>query len=207
MPPLLHPRQDVRTSVDVFPQRPLRLVIGLAMGGVSACRSVAARVDDGLRPGRRVIGSFGRFGRALLIAQIALSMTCLVGAGLFTATLAPLRANDTSLQSQRIVFTRAYREPGDRQTLPPEYYQTLVSDLAHMPGADAAALSVYYPTYFRVTGPLPTEHYTRADSVATPEVAALPELVSPGFFDLFRLPRLQGRDFTWDDGPVNPPLR
>jgi hypothetical protein len=115
-----------------------------------------------------------------------------------------LRANDTSLQSQRIVFTRAYREPGDRHLLPPEYYQTLVGDLAGMPGAEAAALSVYYPTYFPVTGPVPTEHYTRADRIATPEVAVIPELVSPGFFDLFRLPRLQGRDFSWDDGPEKP---
>jgi hypothetical protein len=73
-----------------------------------------------------------------------------------------------------------------------------------MPGAEAAALSVYYPTYFGVTGPIPTEHYTRADEVAGPEVTVLPECVSPGFFDLFRLPRLQGRDFTWDDGPGKP---
>src|SRR5262245_54947046 len=182
----------------------LTLLIGLAMGVVSAWRSVAVRVDDGLRPGRRIIGSFGRFGRGLLVAQVALSMTCLVGAGLFRATLAHLRANDTSLQSQRIVFTRAYREPGDRQLLPPEYYQTLVADLGQMPGADAAALSVYYPTYFGVTGPVPTEHYTRADGFAAPEVTVLPEFVSPGFFDLFRLPRLQGRDFSWDDGPGKP---
>jgi predicted permease len=182
----------------------LTLLIGLAMGVVSAWRSVAARVDECLRPGRGSIGSFGRVGRGLLVAQVALSMTCLVGAGLFTATLAHLRANDTSLQSQRIVFTRAYREPGDRQLLPPEYYQTLVADLGHMPGADAAALSVYYPTYFRVTGPVPTEHYTRADGYAAPEVTVLPEFVSPGFFDLFRLPRLQGRDFSWDDGPGKP---
>src|SRR5688572_14708230 len=180
------------------------LLIGLAMGVVSAWRSVAVRVDEGLRGGRGTTGSFGRFGRGLLVAQVALSMTCLVGAGLFTATLVRLRANDTSLQSQRIVFTRAYREPGDRYLLPPEYYQTLVADLGHMPGAEAAALSVYYPTYFAVKGPVPMEHYTRADDLAAPEVAVMPEFVSPGFFDLFRLPRLQGRDFSWDDGPGKP---
>ena len=28
--------------------------------------------------------------------------------------------------------------------------------------------------------------------------------MSPGFFDLFRLPRLQGRDISWDDGPGKP---
>jgi len=129
----------------------------------------------------------------------------LVGAGLFTATLAHLRANDTSLQSQRIIFTRAYREPGDRQVLPPEYFQALVTELAHMPGAEAAALSVYYPTYYPMTVPVPIFYrYTRADSITPLDAAVQTEIVSPGFFDLFRLPRLQGRDFSWDDGPGKP---
>ena len=132
-------------------------------------------------------------------------MTLLVGAALFTATLAHLRANDTSLQSQRIVFTRAFREPGDRQVLPLDYYRTLVTGLAQMPGADAAALSVYYPTYFAVTGPLPTDyHYMQADGVTPLDATVLTDFVSPGFFNLFKLPRLEGRDFSWDDGPGKP---
>ena len=48
----------------------------------------------------------------------------------------------------------------------PEYYQALVTELARMPGADAAALSVYYPTYFGLKVAVPTDyHYTRADGV------------------------------------------
>jgi predicted permease len=183
----------------------LTIAIGLAIGVVSACQSVAVRVDEGLRPRRGVIGSLGRFGRGLLVAQVALSMTLVVGAGLLTATLSHLRANDTSLQSQRIVFTRAYREPGDQQLLPPGYYQALVTNLAHMPGADAAALSVYYPTYFGNNGPLPTDyHYTRDDGVTPLDATVLTEFVSPGFFDLFRFPRLSGRDVSWDDGLEKP---
>jgi putative ABC transport system permease protein len=183
----------------------LTVCIGLAMGVVSAWQLVAVRVDEGLRPGRRVIGSLGPFGRGLLVAQVALTMMLLVGAGLFTATLAHLRANDTSLQSQRIVFTRAFREPGDRQPLPPGYYQTLVTELVHIAGVDAAALSVYYPTYYGRTGPLPTDyHYTRTDGVTTLEATVLTDFVSPGFFDLFRFHLLKGRDFSWDDGPGKP---
>jgi predicted permease len=183
----------------------LTVSIGLAIGVVSAWQSVAVRVDEGLRSGRGVIGSLGRFGRGLLVAQVALSMTVLVGAGLFTVTLARLRANDTSLQSQRIVFARAFRIPGDQQTLPPEYYQTLVTELARMPGADGAALSVYYPTYYgNAAAPLPTDyHYARADGSPIDETV-LTDFVSPGFFDLFKLPRLQGRDISWDDGPGKP---
>src|SRR5262249_17029544 len=70
----------------------LTVVVGLAIGVVAAWQSVAVRVDEGLRPGRGIIGSLGRFGRGLLVAQVALSMTLLVGAALFTATLAHLRA-------------------------------------------------------------------------------------------------------------------
>jgi putative ABC transport system permease protein len=184
----------------------LTVCLGLAVGVVSAWQSVTVHVDESLRRGRGTTGSLGRFGRGLLIAQVALSMTLLVGAGLFTATLAHLRANDTSLQSQRIVFTRAYREPGDRQLLPPGYYQTLVTELARMSRADAAALSVYYPTYYGLkAAPLPTDyHYTRADGVTPLDGTVLTEFVSPGFFDLFRLQRLQGRDVSWNDGLGKP---
>jgi predicted permease len=183
----------------------LSVGIALAVGAVSAWQSVTVRVDESLRRGRGTTGSLGRFGRGLLVAQVALSMTLLVGAGLFTTTLSHLRANDTSLQSQRIVFTRAFREPGDRQVLSLDYYRALVAGLSDMPGADAAALSVYYPTYFAVTGPLPTDyHYTQADGVTTLDATVLTDYVSPGFFDLFKLSRLEGRDFSWDDGPGAP---
>ena len=183
----------------------LTMGIGLAIGVVSAWQSVAVRVDEGLRPGRGVIGSLGPFGRGLLVAQVALTMTLLVGAGLFTTTLAHLRANDTSLQSQRIVFARAFRQPGDRELLPPGYYQAVVTELARMPGADAAALSVYYPTYFGLKVAVPTDyHYTRADGVTPLDGTVLTDFVSPGFFDLFRFHLLKGRDVSWDDGPGKP---
>ncbi len=183
----------------------LSMGIGLAIGVVPAWQSVAVRVDEGLRPGRGVTGSLGPLGRGLLVAQVALTMTLLVGAGLFTTTLAHLRANDTSLQSQRIVFSRAFRQPGDRELLPPGYYQALVTELARMPGADAAALSVYYPTYFGLKVAVPTDyHYMRADGVTALDGTVLTDFVSPGFFDLFRFHLVKGRDVSWDDGLGTP---
>lgn len=178
----------------------ITMAMGLAIGVVSAWRSVSAPAAERLRPGRAAIGSLGPFGRGVLVAQVALAMTLLVGAGLFTTTLARLRANDTSLQSQPIVFSRAFRGPGDPELLPPGYYQSLVTELARMPGADAAALSVYYPTYFGLKVAVPTDfHYTRPDG--TPLAGTvLTEYVSPGFFRLFRFDVLRGRDVSWDDG-------
>jgi putative ABC transport system permease protein len=182
----------------------LTVSIGLAIGVVAAWQSVAVRVDERLH-GRTIIGSLGRVGRGLLVAQVALSLTLLVGAGLFRATLAHLRANDTSLQSQRIVFARAFREPGDRQLLPSDYYRKLATGLAEMPGAESAALSVYYPTYYGLKGAFPTDYrYTRADGIIPLDAAVLTDYVSPGFFELFRITRLSGRDVSWDDGLEKP---
>ena len=202
--PLQFPSVTPDTNV-IIATAVLTMGIGLAIGVVSAWQSVSPRVDEGLRLGRGVTGSFGRFGRGLLVAQVALTMTLLVGAGLFTTTLAHLRANDTSLQSQRIVFARAFREPGGRELLPPGYYQALVTELARIPGAGAAALSVYYPTYFGLKVAVPTDfHYTRADGVTPLDGTVLTDFVSPGFFDLFRFRLMKGRDISWDDGPGKP---
>ena len=104
-----------------------------------------------------------------------------------------------------LVIARAYRERGDHALLRPEYYQALVDGLGHMPGAEAAALSVYYPTYFGLKVAVPTDyHYTRADGVTPLDGTVLTDFVSPGFFDLFRFRLLKGRDVSWDDGPGKP---
>ena len=183
----------------------LTMAVGRAIGVVSAWQSVARRVDEGLRPGRAVIGSLGPIGRGLLVVQVALTMTLLVGAGLFTTTLVHLRANDTSLTSQRIVFSRAFRGPRRSGTIAARDYQSLVTELASMPGADAAALSVYYPTYFGLKVSVPTDfHYTQADGVTPLRGTVLTEFVSPGFFKLFRFHLLKGRDVRWDDGLGTP---
>jgi ABC-type antimicrobial peptide transport system permease subunit len=47
----------------------LSVLIGLAMGVVSAWQSVAVPLDEWLRRGRRSSGSFGRFGRGLVVAR------------------------------------------------------------------------------------------------------------------------------------------
>ena len=67
--------------------------IGLAVGVVSAWQSVTMHVDESLRRGRGTTGSLGAFGRGLLIAQVALSMTlAAVGSGSSLENLDAFRA-------------------------------------------------------------------------------------------------------------------
>ncbi|HEV8346100.1 MAG TPA: FtsX-like permease family protein [Vicinamibacterales bacterium] len=61
-------------------------------------------------------------------------------------------------------------------------------------------MSFRFPAYLGNASVLPTDSFA---PVAGPEsllvAPGLTEFVSPGFFDMFGIARLRGRDFTWDD--------
>jgi predicted permease len=183
----------------------ITLLIAVVIGILPAWRAVRG-MPDGLRPGRAIAGTLGRSGRLLLVAQVALSMVLLVGAGLFVGTLSRLRANDASLHSRRIMWTRLSPTPGDREPINRSYLQALLRQLEGIQGADAAALSALFPAGLGFPGQLPTERYSRADAGTSAELAGLTESVSPGFFSMFGIPRLRGRDFTWADDGSAPPV-
>lgn len=184
----------------------LTLLVGLVIGVLPAWWALSGRMTDGLRPGRAITGTLGRSGRLLLVAQVALSMVLVVGAGLFSETLSGLRANNASLQTRRIVWTRLARTPGDREPVSRAYLESLLRELEGLQGVDAAALSVYYPSGLGFAGQLSTDRYMRAGADTPADVAAMTEFVSPGFFKTFGIPRLRGRDFTWADDGSAPPV-
>ena len=184
----------------------ITLVIGAAVSLLPAWRAIRGPVADGLRPDRAIAGTLGRSGRLLLVAQVALTMVMLVAAGLFTSTLSRLRANDVALLRPRILWSRLARTPGDRQPIGRAYLQGLVGQLEGIQGVDAAALSLYYPAVLSFPGQLPQDRYARVDGDSAHEIAALTEYVSPGFFNLFGIARLRGRDFSWADEGTTPPV-
>jgi predicted permease len=177
------------------------IVTGLLVGIVPAWRAANGRVGAALRPGRSIAQTLGRPGRLLLAAQVALSMVLVVGAGLFAGTLSRLHANLDNVRMRPIVWTRLARNPGDRATpLGRPYFQELVRRLSEIRGVDAAVLSGIFPAALGNASGLRTESFAPADGPEpSPVATGLTEFVSPGFFDMFGIARLRGRDFTWDD--------
>jgi predicted permease len=140
--------------------------------------------------------------RAMMITQVALSMVLIVGAGLFVTTLSNLYANDLQQRQKPILFTRLARVPLKRTTvLSQPYFQSLQEQLATMPGADLAAFSVFYPAYLGFFDTMPTDTVSAGNGVPA---SAVGDHVTPGFFELYAIARLRGRDFTWSDHETAP---
>jgi putative ABC transport system permease protein len=200
---------SVGKAVPMGPTAPDAAVIALAaltsfVAGVLISFWPAKRamtMEDVLR-GRGVSQRIRGSSRAMLTAQVALSMILVVGAGLFVSTLANLYENDLQERVNPILFTRLARNPALRtEPLQQPYFQNLQEQLASMPGANAAAYSVFYPAYLGYFDGMPTDSVTAADGAQAPAVT---DFVSPGFFDVYSITRLRGRDFTWLDGEAAP---
>jgi len=200
---------SVAKAVPIGPTAPDGPIIGLAAlasfaTGVlisvwPAQRAMTLDVDDVLR-GRGVSQRIRGSARLVLTTQVALSMILVVGAGLFVTTLSNLYANDLQTRAHPIIFTRLARDPAQRTPLQQPYFQNLQERLATMPGANAAAYSMFYPAYLGFFDGMPTDTVTTDGA----QSAAITDFVSPGFFDLYAIARLRGRDFAWRDGESTP---
>lgn len=179
----------------------IAIIMGLAIGLIPAWRALNGRAGDAIRGGRTIARTLSRSGRLVLVTQVALSMVLLVGASLFVGMLSSLHANDAQFRARNVVWTRLARNPGDRATLSPPYFQGLFEQLSGIPGVHSAALSTYFPAYLGFRGSLPSDRFTSDGADDASPVTGLSEFVSPGFFDTVGIARLHGRDFTWrDDG-------
>ena len=141
----------------------------------------------------------------MIVTQIALALVLVSTAGFFAATLANLYANDSASRSKPIVWTRLASRT-DVRNLPTEAdLRSLVETLSKVPGADAAALSFFYPAYLGFPGVVRNTNISIANDAAA-SITGMTEFVSPGFFDITGVARIRGRDFEWTDAAKGQPV-
>jgi putative ABC transport system permease protein len=161
----------------------------------------AARQDpqDGLRAdGRSVTSGSGRrrIRAALTIAEVALSVALLIGAGLLMRSFARLQQVNPGFSASGLMTARvslpanAYPTAASRRA----FYERFLGDLRGRAGIDAAAISSGPPLSGDFTGGdvrLPTQTNDEAGSAAW-------RLVGPGYFTALGIP-IRGREFTVQD--------
>ena len=174
------------------------LVVGLLFGLLPALRM--ARGDTGAalrREGRGVVREGAGVRRGLIVAEIAISLALLVGAGLLVRTLLALGAVDPGFAAERLVAAQVvlpesrYAEQGDVV----RGVQAIEERLAALPGVQRVAATSALPLtdYFSDVG-------VRVEGVEEEEPPGIQySAVTGGFFAAFGVPLLAGRTFDTRD--------
>jgi predicted permease len=171
------------------------LVAGMLSSLVPALRM--GRQDPALmlRQSARTLASTGRTGKALIVAQVALSLVLLMDAGLLVRTMQHLRTVDFGFETGRVMASALFPVPdGYTNYNVDQYYPQLADRIAGLPGVDSVGLSKH-----RLGTSNPRQRVAAAGAAAGDGVNADLGFVGPGFFETLRIPVLQGRAFAWDD--------
>jgi putative ABC transport system permease protein len=182
----------------------LSLLTGLVMGLYPAWQSSRADLVDGLKDGGRAVsGSMGqqRFRRALVVAQVGLSVVLLAGAALLISSFAKLSRQEAGFRADRLWVGGVGLPPGayPDEAARGRFAERLLPELQNSPGVQSAAYADSLP----LTGNNSSSPYARVDGSAVPvnqRPLGLSWSVSPGYFRTMGIPMLAGRDFDERDG-------
>ncbi|HXO30487.1 MAG TPA: ABC transporter permease [Thermoanaerobaculia bacterium] len=184
------------------------VVSGMVFGVVPAASAVGGHLHGALREGGFAIAG-GRRGRllrsGLVLGEVALALTLLVGAGLLLQSFARLQAVDPGFRPEGVITGRlslpASRYSGDPRLA--AFFQQALDRVRALPGVQHAA-SVY---------PLPLAESTLIASFVVEGRPALEpgeaqtaqcHFISPDYFRTMEIPQVTGRPFSAQDDIKSP---
>jgi len=203
-PTFVAPGLDVRVAAFTVV---VSLVCGILVGLVPGLQARAVDVSSALKETAR--GSEGRRSQrvrdALVVAELAMAVVLLVGAGLMIRSVRNLAALDPGFDPRALLTLRVSIPRGTLPaasgttapvpTPPPVYARTLIERLHAVPGVAAVGVGTDLPldgnasaTLFAAEGmpPVTAQNVPRAYT----------HRISPEFFAALRIPLVAGRTFT-----------
>jgi predicted permease len=193
--PLLNITMDLRVLAFATI---LSVATGLACGLSPALSARRTNLVAGLNMDTRQAAGGRMLGRKLLVvAQIAVSFTLLVGGGLFTRTLVNLRHVDLGFDTDHLLlFTVDPTQTGYEQPQLRLFYDEAVERVTKVSGVRSASLAVMPLLGGNSWGSGLTLDTGEHDDRPGPERNA----VGPGYFSTVGTALAAGREFTEDDG-------
>jgi putative ABC transport system permease protein len=175
----------------------LSLVTGLLFGLVPALRSTRPTLAPTLKDQAGAVhgGSGGvRLRKALVVAQVTISVLLLVGAGLFIRSLRNLRTLDLGLKADNLIaFNVGTALNGYTPVRSKQFFKQLLDRVSALPGVTSM-------TYAQI-GILEGNEWDSSMSVEGYEpkpgenMNPFCNAVSPGYFKTMQIPFVEGRDF------------
>ncbi len=183
----------------------LSLVTGLLFGLIPALRSSRLDLANALREGARGQSSGGhrRRGRGLLVvAEMALAVLLVIGAGLTVRSFRNLMAIDPGFDSRNVLTMRlslsAAKYPDASSAS--NFWSELRREVLALPGAEQAGLVRVLPIASDIgDAGLAIENHPLPPG--TPNLQADWQAVSPGYFETMRIKLIAGRFIDGTDTP------
>lgn len=195
---------DVSTAPD------LRVFTALAASSVIVAVLIAilpawlgTRRTSLLASDRGASRSTNRWAKAMMVAQIAVTVVLVFTCGLIVQSFNGLRNVDAGFNRDRLLSLRLAANPAAYQGMDAAaYYSTMLERIAALPGVRSVALARIFGTMNSTVFESPVGF---ADRSETPFSGAI-EYVSPGFFATVGVPLRNGRDLSWADTPESTPV-
>jgi putative ABC transport system permease protein len=180
----------------------LAVVTGVIAGIVPALRLARGSVRESLATGVRGSGSMrrSRTQRGLVVAEVALAVVLLAGAGLLLTSLARLQAVSPGFSADGVLAARltlAGPRYESREAMT-RFYDAVLARLRETPGVEAAGAAGALP----LSGSANTSNF-HIPGTAAPADGQGPtsrwERVTPGYFRALGIPVESGREFGPED--------
>ncbi|HXW92456.1 MAG TPA: ABC transporter permease [Terriglobales bacterium] len=208
------------TTVPNLVRAPLDAGVLLFMAGLAfAVASIAglapaihasrSEVNETLKEGGRSGSASAHSHRMrglLVTSEVALAMVALIGAGLFIRSFHLAREIRPGFDSRHIAIAEMnVSAAGYDATRADSFRMRLEQSLEHQPGVTAVAYGDYIPlsVWAGSWEDLEIQGYVPGPNE---NMKIYRNLISPGYFDLMKIPVLEGRDFTLQDDTTRQPV-
>jgi putative ABC transport system permease protein len=183
----------------------LALMASVLFGLAPALHASRVHLVDGLRQGGKgsSIGASGGWARhAFVVAEVALAVVLVVGAGLLARSLAAMAAVDMGFSPERLLVLRTSVPVRSLDDAPraTAFYRDLLPELRAIPGVNSLAGVTSLPTLVSSNGGYWIEGgptFQQLGIAKSPQ--AILNVVTPDYFRTLGVPIRRGRDFTDGD--------
>jgi putative ABC transport system permease protein len=203
------PRLD-QVTLD-WPVVAFTMIVALATGmvfGVVPALVATSHARDALRDGGRHGGGrrLHRVLNTLVVAEVAVSLVLLAGAGLLMRSFLKLQNVDPGFRADGVLSANVQLAATRYDTLKAEsFFREALSRIAALPGVQHAAGASCPPvpfacigtSFWRVDLPKPADGQLSSSQVRP---------ITPGLFKALSIPQVAGRDFSESDTVDSPPV-